>query len=94
MTKQEMTIENITETFTGIKYAYEKEKEFDTEFIAECIEHGEEFYSTFFAPKTYTARQLHDIGFELAMGWGGECIGISKVLKHNADDTLQVVRIK
>ena len=86
-------IPNITTSYNGVKYAYEKEKEYNTEFIANCIEHGEEFYETFFAPHTYSKEQLKEIGYDLASGWGGECISVQRVLKHNKDNTLTVAEV-
>lgn len=88
-----MEIGNITETYNNIKYAFEKEEGYEVEYIAECIEHGEEFISSFFAPKNYTPKQLKDIGYDMAIGWGGECIAVSRVIKHNNDGTMQVVRV-
>ena len=90
---QEVGLSNITETCNGTKYAYESEGIYNTEFIANCIEYGEEFYSTFYAPISYTREQLKDIGQDIAIGYGGECINIERVIKRNADNTLQVVEI-
>ena len=86
-------IPNITETNNGTKYAYESEGIYNTEFIANCIEYGEEFYCTFYAPLTYTREQLKDIGQDIAMGYGGECINIERTIKKNSDGTMQVIEI-
>ena len=94
MTEQEITIPNITKTNNGTKYAYKKEGKFDTEFIANCIEHGEEFYSNFYAPITYTREQLKDIGQDIAMCYGGECINIERVVKKNTDGSMTVIEIR
>ena len=87
-------IPNITETNNGTKYAYESEGKFDTEFIANCIEYGEEFYCSFYAPITYTREQLKDIGQEIAMGYGGECINIDRVVKKNTDGSMTVIEVR
>ena len=71
-------VENITETKNGIKYAYEKEGIFDTEYVAECVEYGDEFCSSFFAPDNYTESQLYEIGDDIASLYGGSCTGIFK----------------
>ena len=81
MTNQEITIPNIDQTTSGLKYAYEKEGIFDTKYVAECNEYGEEFDTDFYAPSTYTNAQLKEIGNELAMTWGAVCIRVKKELK-------------
>ena len=70
------------ETQNGIKYAYDKTKVFNVEYDAECIEHGEKFYSTFYAPANYTKKQLMDIGQNIALTWGVECIDVQRVSIH------------
>ena len=87
-------ISNITETNNGTKYAYEKEGIYNTEFIANCIEYGEEFYSNFYAPITYTREQLKDIGQDIAMCYGGECINIERIIKKNSDGSMTVIEIR
>lgn len=46
-------------------------------YIANCIEAGEQFYSTFISEET-DPRKLKREGMELAAGWGGECISVEK----------------
>ena len=87
------SIPNIDETSNGVKYAYEKEGKFDTEYIANCIEFDEEFTSSFFAPSDYTGSQLFSIGNDIAMCYGGSCMSIDKVHKYNNDGTITVSRI-
>lgn len=70
------------ETHNGTKYAYDKTKVFNVQYDAECIEHGERFYTTFYAPANYTEKQLMDIGQDIAMSWGGECIDVQRVSIH------------
>lgn len=87
-------IPNIAKTNNGTKYAYESEGIYNTEFNAHCIEHGEEFYSSFYAPITYTREQLKDIGQDIAMCYGGECINIERVVKKNANGEMTVIEIR
>lgn len=87
-------IPNIAKTNNGTKYAYESEGIYNTEFNAHCIEHGEEFYSSFYAPITYTREQLKDIGQDIAMCYGGECINIERVIKKNANGEMTVIEIR
>lgn len=93
MVQQEITIPNINKTYKGTEYAYEKEGIHDTKYLAECIEYGEQFYSTFYAPRNYSKEQLMEIGFDLASEWGGECYAVNRVVKDNGDGTCQVVPI-
>ena len=86
-------ISNIAVTNNGTEYAYEKEGKFDTEFIANCIEYGEEFYSEFYAPLSYTKEQLRDIGQDIAMAYGGECISIERPLGKNSARNIEVAEI-
>ena len=88
------SIPNIDETSNGTKYAYEKEGKYNTEFIANCIEFDEEFTSSFFAPITYTKEQLMEIGRDLAMGWGGCCISIDRVVKKLEDGRVMITKVK
>lgn len=81
-------IPNINETHNGIKYAYEPEGECDTNYIAECVEYGEQFLTEFYAPSTYQPQQLFDIGNELAMTWGAECLSITLVTQKHEDGTI------
>ena len=87
-------IPNIAKTNNGTKYAYESEGIYNTEFMANCIEHGEEFYSSFYAPITYTREQLKDIGQDIAMCYGGECINIERIIKKNSDGEMTVIEIR
>ena len=87
-------IPNITKTNNGTKYAYMSEGKFDTEFIANCIEYGEEFFCSFYAPITYTREQLKDIGQDIAMGYGGECINIERVITKNTDGSMTVIEVR
>lgn len=73
--------DNISKTCKGTMFSYDLVEPYTTRYIAECIEHGEEFYSEFYTPQGYTPEQLYDIGEEQASIWGGECMIISEVLK-------------
>lgn len=86
-------IPNITKTNHGTEYAYEKEGKFDTEFIANCVEYGEEFYSEFYAPLSYTKEQLRDIGMDIAMAYGGELISIERPLGKNSKGNIEIVEV-
>lgn len=88
-----ITISNIDKTCNGTEYAYEREGKFDTEYIANCIEYGEEFYSNFYAPSTYTKEQIKDVGMDMALAWGGECISVDKVIRHNTDGSVMCVKV-
>ena len=90
---QNIIIPNITETYNGNKYAYTKEGKYNTEYLADCIEHGEKFGSSFFAPSTYTKKQLMDIGQDIAQEWGGECIDVFKIIKRNDNNTKVIEKI-
>lgn len=46
-------------------------------YVANCIEAGELFSTTFISVKT-DPRELKREGMELAAGWGGECISVQK----------------
>ena len=71
--------ENIVETAkNSIEYAYEKEGKFDTLYVAECVEYGEEFTSDFYAPSNYTMEQLMEIGNDIASIYGGSCTNVFK----------------
>jgi hypothetical protein len=48
-------------------------------YRASCIEHGERFTTTFRAKDLKEAREM---GREAAAGWGGECIGVRKVVPN------------
>lgn len=87
-------IPNINETYNGIKYAYAPEGECDTNYIAECIEYGEQFLTEFYAPSNYTPEQLYGIGQELAMTWGAECTGILQVVRKNKDGSISGYKIE
>jgi hypothetical protein len=76
-----MEFENIVEIENGLKYAYDKEGQFDTEYIAECNEYGEDFCTSFYAPSNYTNDQLLEIGKDLARIWGGICTEVYKAEK-------------
>lgn len=76
-----LELENIVETESGLKYAYDKEEEFDTEYIAECNEYGEDFCTSFYAPSNYTNDQLLEIGNDVARIWGGYCKEVYKAEK-------------
>lgn len=47
-------------------------------YEAQCIEHGELFYTAFKTKET-DSNKLMEIGSDLAMGWGGECYAVKKV---------------
>ena len=78
----EIQIENIVDLGNGIKYAYEKEGIFDTEFIAECNEYGEEFVTSFYAPFNTPSEHLKVIGNDMAMGWGAICYNVYRNTKQ------------
>jgi len=46
-------------------------------YEADCIEHGEDFTTIFLSSET-DKEKLLNIGQELAMEWGGECISVKE----------------
>jgi hypothetical protein len=48
-------------------------------YIANCIEHGERFITTFRTVEVDEQRLL-EIGIDLAGGWGGECVSVEETL--------------
>lgn len=72
-------LSNIQETYNGIKYAFNPEDEYNTEYIAECKEYDEFFRAKFYAKSDYTNEQLMEIGIELAQIWGAKCLKVVKV---------------
>ena len=49
-------------------------------YVADCIEHGDRFYSVFMSNKT-DKDKLYQIGREDAAEWGGECISVQPISK-------------
>ena len=43
---------------------------------------------------SHTREQLKDIGQDIAMGYGGECINIERVVKKNTDGSMTVIEIR
>lgn len=87
------TTQNIMKTYNGTEYAIEKEGPHCVEYLAHCIEAGEMFYSSFYAPLTYTKEQLFDIGYELALDWGGECFEILRVMKRYDNGSARIQKV-
>lgn len=50
-------------------------------YIANCIEHGERFTTTFRTSEVDEQRLL-EIGVGLAGGWGGECISVEETFDY------------
>lgn len=45
-------------------------------YKANCIEHGEQFYTLFQTSKDLSPEKLLQAGKDLASGWGGECMSV------------------
>ena len=55
-------------------------------YEADCIEHGQRFY-TLFKTKETDKKKLYEIGIDLASTWGGECTAVKETKEFdNIDD--------